>query len=400
MATITGSVEPAHAARPVAAVGPWAIAGVASIGAGAVHAAAIGVHAEHAQAARLFAVLAVAQIAWGVVALSARSRAVAVGGAALALAAIGGWVAAKTTGIGFVDGLAEPEEVQLPDAVAAALAAVSLLALARGLLVGATRGESVRPRPVVLHGVGAVVVLASLLGMAEVGSHEHAGGHGHGEATLADSDHDDDHGPAPAVPPRPFDPDRPIDLSGVPGVSPEQQARAENLLAITIDRLPKYADVSAAEADGFRSIGDGFTGHEHFMNWAYIDDEHVLNPDYPESLVYEVGPDGERTLVSAMFMTKPGVRLDDVPDIGGPLTQWHVHDDLCFTDDPENPRVAGVTSVGGTCTPPLQKFDPTPMIHVWITPHPCGPFAALEGVAAGQVKPGEEHLCNELHGGH
>jgi hypothetical protein len=40
------------------------------------------------------------------------------------------------------------------------------------------------------------------------------------------------------------------------------------------------------------------------------------------------------------------------------------------------------------------------MIHVWITPHPCGPFAALEGVAAGQVREGEEHLCNTLHGGH
>ncbi len=30
------------------------------------------------------------------------------------------------------------------------------------------------------------------------------------------------------------------------------------------------------------------------------------------------------------------------------------------------------------------------MIHVWITPHPCGPFAALEGVGAGQIAAGEE----------
>ena len=29
------------------------------------------------------------------------------------------------------------------------------------------------------------------------------------------------------------------------------------------------------------------------------------------------------------------------------------------------------------------------MIHVWIEPHPCGPFAALEGVAAGTIAEGE-----------
>ena len=38
------------------------------------------------------------------------------------------------------------------------------------------------------------------------------------------------------------------------------------------------------------------------------------------------------------------------------------------------------------------------MIHVWIVPHECGPFAALEGVAAGQVTAGEEHLCDHAHG--
>ena len=38
------------------------------------------------------------------------------------------------------------------------------------------------------------------------------------------------------------------------------------------------------------------------------------------------------------------------------------------------------------------------MIHVWITPHPCGPFAALEGVGAGQTKDGEEKNCDHVHG--
>ena len=34
-----------------------------------------------------------------------------------------------------------------------------------------------------------------------------------------------------------------------------------------------------------------------------------------------------------------------MPDIGGALMQWHIHDNLCFTDDPVAPLVAGVTDV-------------------------------------------------------
>ena len=187
-----------------------------------------------------------------------------------------------------------------------------------------------------------------------------------------------------------------VDLSGVPGVSAAQQDRAEKLVETTLDELPQFADPAHAEDVGFRSIGDGFTGHEHLINWSYLTDGRTLDPNYPESLVYDTtGP--TRKLVSAMFMLEPGSTLDDVPDIGGPLTQWHIHDDLCFTDDPEAPRVAGLTSVGGTCTPPLKKLPPVPMIHVWIVANPCGPFAALEGVAAGQIKPGEERLCDTAH---
>ena len=38
------------------------------------------------------------------------------------------------------------------------------------------------------------------------------------------------------------------------------------------------------------------------------------------------------------------------------------------------------------------------MIHVWIEPNVCGPFAALEGVAGGTIASGEERLCDHVHG--
>ena len=71
MATITGGADSFGLTDHRTAFGPWAVAGAASIGAGAIHAAAIGVHAEHTEAARVFAVLAVLQIGWGAAALVA-----------------------------------------------------------------------------------------------------------------------------------------------------------------------------------------------------------------------------------------------------------------------------------------------------------------------------------------
>jgi hypothetical protein len=99
-----------------------------------------------------------------------------------------------------------------------------------------------------------------------------------------------------------------------------------------------------------------------------------------------------------MFMLKEGSTLDSVPDIGGKLTQWHIHDNLCFTADAVSPQVVGITDANGNCPKPLAKFTPVPMIHVWIESNVCGPFAALEGVGAGQIKPGEVRSCDHVHG--
>jgi len=234
-------------------------------------------------------------------------------------------------------------------------------------------------------------------------------GHGAGRASVSDGarmdqcrdDHGGgDHAEHSTVATRPYDPELPIDLGGIEGVTPQQQAYAENLVAATVRDLPQWADLDAVAAAGFQSIGDGATGHEHYIQWEWIDDDKVLDPDYPESLVFEPQPDGSKRLVSAMYMMPTGTALDDVPDFGGALMQWHVHGDLCFTDDPVAPQVGGIKPIGTTCPPPLVDGTLSPMIHVWITPHECGPFAALDGIAGGQVPDGEEILCDEAHGSH
>jgi hypothetical protein len=228
-------------------------------------------------------------------------------------------------------------------------------------------------------------------------------GHGAGQVATTGARTDQctshDHGAAADQPATvAYDPTKPIDLSGVEGVTPEQQAFAENLVAVTLVKLPQWADPAVAEAAGFHSIGDEGTGFEHYIQWSWIDDDVWLDPDAPESLVYRPEPDGTKTLVSAMYMLPTNVALADVPDDGGTLMQWHVHDNLCYTDDPVAPLVRGLTRPDGTCRAPLVKHDEAPMIHVWITPHECGPFAALEGVGAGAIPEGEERWCDHVHG--
>ena len=158
--------------------------------------------------------------------------------------------------------------------------------------------------------------------------------HTHSDASTTDTTGSagHTHTDTAAVAPTPYDPTKPIDLSGVPGVTPEQQARAENLIAITLIRLPQWADYHTAEAAGYKSIGDALTGDEHFINIASFSDGRILDPDHPESLVYEPNlKTGEKKLVAAMYMLDPDKTLDEVPDVGGALTQWHIHNNLCFT---------------------------------------------------------------------
>jgi len=381
---------PSVVSRP----GLLGIAGVASLGAGAIHAAAIGIHSEHRSAVLAFAAVATLQLAWGALALIRGGPIVSALGVVINTAVVAGWVMAKSSGIPGVNGLDSPEPIQTADGLAAALALGTVLVAGSAFLAsrsahGSTASGLRRPMTATAIAVTAV----SMFGMVSAGSHEHAtetAGHGHGSVAPPGASPT----PVQAVAPVPYDPTKPIDLGGVPGVTPEQQAAAENLVAVTLLRLPKWRDPAVAEAAGFRSIGDGGTGVEHFVNQTFIGDDVILDPDQPESLVYDTTSGGRR-LVAAMYMTKRGLPLDEAPNIGGKLMQWHTHENLCYN---AQGKVAGLTDAAGNCREGLVKPEPTPMIHVWIEAHRCGPFAALEGIAGGRIPDGEAILCDHAHG--
>jgi hypothetical protein len=380
-------------------VGTAAVAGMASIGAGAIHAAAIGPHSETRAAALTFVVVAALQLAWGaIVLMPIAGRLVIATGAIGNLVGVIAFAMAKVRGLP-IAGLDVAEPMQLADGMAAALALAAFVFAVPALVSLPRWSAPLRGR---VLAVAASVAVAALTVPAMVA----AGNHHHSAAELAAGGHTHTHGtagaaaePASAVAPKPYDPTKPIDLSGVPGVTPQQQARAENLISVTLLRLPKFADTATAYAAGYRSIGDAGTGYEHYVNWSYLDDDHLLDPDHPESLVYRAYRDGRRELQAAMYMLSTKDTLDTVPDVGGSLTQWHIHANLCFSDEPGNYQVRGLTGADGTCAPPLVQPAGAPMIHVWIVPQRCGPFSALEGIGAGQIKSGETRLCDHVHGG-
>jgi hypothetical protein len=345
------------------------VAALASAGAGLIHAAAAGAHTGDRVMVVLFAVAAVAQVGWAAVARERPTRGVALAGAGLNAALVLAWLATRTAGLPLVDALREPEAAGVQDTVCAVLGLVAA-GLALVAVVRPRRGAGALP-PVVASALAVLVVALAVPAMAA--DHAHGGGE-HAHEAGSEHEHEDDaQGEADA----PADPGHDHEIPGRLDHEPtdEQLADARRLVADTEAALAGYADVASAEAAGYVSIGDARSGVEHFINHDHLRDEGVLDPNEVESLVYRVAPDGGRELISAMYILPPGSTADDVPDVAGNLTVWHGHDNLCW--DPAGMRIAGVV-VNGQCRPGGVQGQGMPMLHVWVVPNDCGPFAGTD----------------------
>lgn len=232
-------------------------------------------------------------------------------------------------------------------------------------------------------------------GHAEDGHEEHAAGDlvsqdGHGDHGATSTDPGDGHGDHadpvthPTHPPTtdgphdhpttpPPGPTGPIISLDDPRVTPEQRVIATDLISTTTAGMASFTTEEDVISAGYTSIGDGGAdGYEHFVNWSYLTDDEELNPDFIESIVMKKSPGAPKTVVSAMYILKLGKTMADVPALAGPLTTWHDHQNLCF----EGTRLVGLAT-GGVCTRGVLLPTP-PMLHVWMVPHPCGPFAGIE----------------------
>ncbi|HEV2250278.1 MAG TPA: hypothetical protein VGT60_07215 [Candidatus Limnocylindria bacterium] len=155
--------------------------------------------------------------------------------------------------------------------------------------------------------------------------------------------------------------------------TPAERAAANALLAATRSSLARYADPAAAAADGYRV--NGLAGIDfHAANPAYERDGRVFDPAHPESLVYAVAPNGRPVLLGAVFQMPELGQAG--PAIGGPLTTWHGHEQVCISLTP--PALVGLLGPLGTCPVGAILLPRTAqMIHVWIVPGAPDPFGDL-----------------------
>jgi hypothetical protein len=148
----------------------------------------------------------------------------------------------------------------------------------------------------------------------------------------------------------------------------EEQAAAERLVAATRAAVTRYEDFAVAEAEGYRPVTPfAFYGARaaHFQRDDYLTDRSVLDPERPEQLIYLKADDGQLALVGVMYLARIGQGLA----VGGPLTHWHTHDDLCANWTGMVPTLVDGSCLAGTFPLAVE------MLHIWLIDHPDGPFA-------------------------
>ena len=109
-------------------------------------------------------------------------------------------------------------------------------------------------------------------------------------------------------------------------------------------RFPTYEAAREAGYDysikPFDEQVSSATGLLHVTNRRALKDRRTLDPNAPESLAYQVLPDGQLSLAAFVFRTSSARQP---PSFGGPIVKWHAH-----------------TSSG--------RLGKRVMAHVWMTP--------------------------------
>ena len=150
-----------------------------------------------------------------------------------------------------------------------------------------------------------------------------------------------------------------------------QRAAAERLAADTSAVVDsRFPTLQSALSAGYIIANE--TGPlVHVVDPAYEADGRMLDPQHVESLVF-VKYGRISMLLGAMYIAEP--TSPQGPLIGGALTSWHVHTNLCVNgDDGHGPQ----SGPGWGCAPG-SAIAPTPqMLHVWTIPYEGGPFADI-----------------------
>ncbi len=154
-------------------------------------------------------------------------------------------------------------------------------------------------------------------------------------------------------------------------ISASDLAAAAKLVAEVKTGSARLNDVKAAQAEGYKPITGGISGLVHYHNQTYNTDGRIVDPERPEELMYLKLRGGEMKLVGVMFLMPSG---QAGPRVGGALTAWHAHDNLCF--NLSSGVITAFTDAKGLCPKGTAFFGKTPeMMHVWVVDNPYGVFS-------------------------
>jgi hypothetical protein len=119
--------------------------------------------------------------------------------------------------------------------------------------------------------------------------------------------------------------------------TPQDEARAHEILDDLRGSLPRYRDYHVALAKGMRIfLPDVPQDVYHFTDYAETGNEYQGRYDlkHPGSLLYRKDADGGYTLVGAMYSAAPDATpadLDQIVPLG--IARWHVHTNICLPQD-------------------------------------------------------------------
>ncbi len=162
-------------------------------------------------------------------------------------------------------------------------------------------------------------------------------------------------------------------------VTGPQLEAALQLIDATRAAVAKYKDERVAIQAGYKPMEAEGLQIMHYVNKAYFTAADVLRPDHVQSLIYFNSKHGP-VLIGAMYIM-PNLAMSG-PEIGGSLTVWHHHDNLCFdTTTGEivafaHDASASSNDKSGTCPRGSSNGSTPDMLHVWLVAIPDGPFAS------------------------
>jgi hypothetical protein len=146
---------------------------------------------------------------------------------------------------------------------------------------------------------------------------------------------------------------------------------ANTLVSDTTRGLRRFDNLEDARTAGYAPHHNRREAIKHYFNPTFILDDAILDPAKPEGLMYAHTDRGPVLVAAVWLMRHAG---EPGKAVGGCLTAWHAHDNLCSTD-PAKGLITGLRRRDGSCPHGQAPWHSPVMLHTWVVDVPGGPFA-------------------------